>query len=434
MSPGRSLTSTPHDQAAQNNATNETTLPLSTDSEFSYILNVVLALSNNLGSNTGEVLRAASQITPGDFESWYTQFSYLAGQIETQGDSTTSTIGQLESYFHASSYYRTSGFFLVHNSTDPRLYSLWDSQLKNYAKAIELLSFPGEKLTIQGPGFTIPAYFYPADTYCSPSKKAKRACVDSSKRPTIIAVSGYDGSQEDLYHGIGRQATSRGYNFVTYEGPGQPTVRREQGLGFRPDWDAVVSPVVDHLLTRGDVDADRLILHGHSFGAILAVRAAAVDRRFAGVTLVDGLYDLQKVLRELFPAQLVQLYDARNETAFNAYTLAIYNSGLAPSSFKWVVDQGLWAFNTKSYFNWFDQLGNYTIDGYAQNLTVPVFVAGADHDTVGLEQAPTAAKLIGSEATFHLFQSNTGAGEHCQIGAESQLGLTLYDWVAKVVD
>ncbi|KAI7778216.1 hypothetical protein LA080_002481 [Diaporthe eres] len=68
-----------------------------------------------------------------------------------------------------------------------------------------------------------------------------------------------------------------------------------------------------------------------------------------------------------------------------------------------------------------------------QNLTVHVFVAGADHDTVGLEQAPTAAKLIGAEATFHLFQSNTGAGEHCQIGAESQLGLTLYDWVAKVV-
>lgn len=411
-----------------------TTLPLSTDSEFSYILSVVLALSNNLGSNTGEVLRAASQITPGDFESWYTQFTYLAGQIEAQGDSTTSSIGQLESYFHAASYHRTSTFYLVGNSTDPRLVSTWDSQLSNFAKAIELLPFPGEKLTIQGPGFTIPAYFYPADTYCSPSKKAKRACVDSAKRPTIVAVSGYDGSQEDLYHGIGRQATSRGYNFISYEGPGQPTVRREQGLGFIPNWDAVVSPVVDYLHTRDDVDTDKLILHGHSFGAILAVRAAAVlDKRFAGVTLVDGLYNLQQVLRELFPAQLIQLYDARNETAFNAYTQAIYDSGLAPTSFKWVVNQGLWAFNTKSYFNWFDQLGNYTIDGYAQNLTVPVFVAGADHDTAGLEQAPVAAEMIGSEATFHLFRSNTGAGEHCQIGAESQLGLTLYDWVAKVV-
>lgn len=366
MSPGPLLTSTPPHQAAQSNATNETTLPLSTDSEFSSILSVVLALSNNLGSNTGEVLRAASQITPGDFESWYTQFSYLAGQIEAQGDSTSSPIGQLESYFHAASYYRTSGFFLVHNSTDPRLFSSWDSQLKNYAKAIDLLPFPGEKLTLQGPGFTIPAYFYPADTFCSPSKKAKRACVDSAKRPTIIAVSGYDGSQEDLYHGIGRQATSRGYNFVTYEGPGQPTVRREQGLGFIPNWDAVVSPVVDYLQTRDDVDTDKLILHGHSFGAILAVRAAAVDKRFAGVSLVDGLYNLQQVLKELFPAQLIELYEARNETAFNAYTLAIYNSGLAPTSFEWVVDQGLWAFNTKSYFNWFDQLGNYTIDEYVK--------------------------------------------------------------------
>jgi pimeloyl-ACP methyl ester carboxylesterase len=247
-------------------------------------------------------------------------------------------------------------------------------------------------------------------------------------------VSGYDGSQEDLYHGIGRQATSRGYNFISYEGPGQPTVRREQGLGFIPNWDAVVSPVLDYLQTRDDVDTDKLILHGHSFGAILAVRAAAVLKgRVAGVSLIDGLYNLQQVLRELFPAQLIQLYDARNETAFNAYTQAIYDSGLAPTNFKWVVNQGRWAFNTKSYFDWFDQLGNYTIDGYAQKLTVPVFVGGADHDTAGLDQAPAAAKMIGSEATFHLFQSNTGAGEHCQIGAESQLGLTLYDWVAKVV-
>ncbi|KUI67724.1 hypothetical protein VM1G_03579 [Cytospora mali] len=418
---------------AQNNVTNETMFPLSTDDEFSFILGEVLSLSNNFGANTGEVLRAASQITPGDFESWYTEFNYLAGQIEAQGDSSSSPVAQMEAYFRAASYYRTAGFFLIHDITDPRIYSLWDSQLEDFAKAIDLLPFPGEKITVQGPNFTIPVYFYLADTYCSPSKKAKGTCVDSTKLPTIVACSGYDGSQEELWHSMGREVTARGWNFVTYEGPGQPAVRRDQGIGFIPNWWDVVTPVIDHLETRDDVDTSKLVLHGQSFGVILTVRAAAVDPRFAAVTLVDGLYNLQEIILEEFPTKLVEYFEAGNETAFNAYTRAIYNSGLAPSDFKWVVDQGLWSFDTDSYYDWLAQLGNYTIEGYAQNLTVPVFVAGGSNDTLVLGQAPVAAAMIGNEATFHLFEAVVGAGEHCQIGAESQLALTMFDWLADVL-
>ena len=411
-----------------------TTYALSTDDEFSFILSDVLSLSNNFGANTGEVLRAASQITPGDFESWYAEFNFLAEQIEAQGDSTSSPVAQLEAYFRAANYYRHAPFFLLHDITDSRIYSTWDSQLKDFAKAIDLLPSPGEKVTVQANNFTVPVYFYPANSYYSySSKKAKRSDSGSEKLPTIVACTGYDGSQEDLWHALGREATARGYNFVTYEGPGQPTVRRHQGLGFIPNWWDVVSPVVDYLETRDDVDTSQLVLHGHSFGASLVIRAAAVDPRFAAVTLVDGLYDLQEVLLEEFPTQLIEYYEEGNETAFNAYTLAIYNSGLAPSSFKWVVDQGLFSFATDSYYNWFDQLGNYTIDGYAQNITMPVFVAGGSNDTLGLNQAPVTAEMIGSEATFHLFEAIVGAGAHCQIGAESQLALVLYDWIADVL-
>ena len=41
---------------------------------------------------------------------------------------------------------------------------------------------------------------------------------------------------------------------VTFEGPGQGAVIREQQLPFRPDWEAVVTPVVDHVLTLPGVD------------------------------------------------------------------------------------------------------------------------------------------------------------------------------------
>jgi len=55
---------------------------------------------------------------------------------------------------------------------------------------------------------------------------------------------------------------------------------REQKLPFRYDWEAVVTPAVDYVLTRPDVDRDNLALMGMSMGGYLAARAAAFEHRF----------------------------------------------------------------------------------------------------------------------------------------------------------
>jgi hypothetical protein len=53
-----------------------------------------------------------------------------------------------------------------------------------------------------------------------------------------------DGSQEEMLHVCGFAALKRGFNVLTFEGSGQPTVVRKQDLGFRHDWGQVVMPVV----------------------------------------------------------------------------------------------------------------------------------------------------------------------------------------------
>ena len=55
-----------------------------------------------------------------------------------------------------------------------------------------------------------------------------------------------------------------------------------QGLTFRPDWEHVVTPVLDYALSKleGEVDPDRIGLMGMSFGGFLNTRAAAFDKRF----------------------------------------------------------------------------------------------------------------------------------------------------------
>jgi dienelactone hydrolase len=107
---------------------------------------------------------------------------------------------------------------------------------------------------------------------------------DRNKRtPTILIGNGYDGSQEELYHSACIEVLKRGINCVTYEGPGQPTVRREQKIGFIPDWWTVASPVVDYLETRPDVDMTRLALAGISFGGQLVPLAASHDKRYSAL-------------------------------------------------------------------------------------------------------------------------------------------------------
>ena len=97
----------------------------------------------------------------------------------------------------------------------------------------------------------------------------------------MVVGNGFDAAHEDSYHYYCAAVLARGWNCITYEGPGQNTVRRTQDLGFIPEWEHVVHPVVDYALSakKNVVDQDRLVLVGNSFGGYLAARAAAFEPR-----------------------------------------------------------------------------------------------------------------------------------------------------------
>ena len=89
-------------------------------------------------------------------------------------------------------------------------------------------------------------------------------------------------------------AIRRGYNCLTFDGPGQGAPIREQKLPFRYDWEAVVTPAVDYVLTRPDVDGDNLRSMGMSLGGYLAARAVAFEHRFRAAVFFDGVYDFMR--------------------------------------------------------------------------------------------------------------------------------------------
>ncbi|KAI5923248.1 alpha/beta-hydrolase [Camillea tinctor] len=410
------------------NTTSPATLALSTDDFFSFFFHELLALSSNGGTASGEVLRAASQITAGDFESVYTEFKFLADSLHSVATSINATrypVSAREAYFRAASYYRASVFFLVGNQTDPRLFDIWDAARADFDTAMALLDVPGERVTLKGPGFDIPVIFW----------KATRQ--DGCPAPTIILGNGYDAPQEETYHQLGREILSRGWNLVTYEGPGQPSVRREQGLGFIHDWWTVVTPVVDYLIEQrgADVDPQRIALGGISFGGTLAPLAASREHRIAATVAIDGLYSLQQGTLAQFPAALARLFDSGNQTAFDAYLNAARANPSVSSQFRWFIDQGLWAFATQSPFDWFTRLGEISLDpDVLANVSGPVFVGRGQNDDTAPGQEKKVADLLGDRAYYHEFETALGAGAHCQLGAEPQLAQAVMDWLGDVFE
>ncbi|KAF7621596.1 Alpha/Beta hydrolase protein [Aspergillus flavus] len=415
--------------------TNSTTsiYQLSSDSEFAFVLETFLSFANGGGAATGEILRAASQIKPGDMESFYLEFKYLADQIADQATSVNATrfpVSAREAHLRASSYYRAADFFLHGNASDPRIQTLWDSVLDHYDTAMKLLPDPPEQVELDGTEYKIPIYFY------SPPKSSHANVTSGQDKrlPTILIGSGYDGAQQDTYHQLGKEILARGWNFVTYEGPGQPTVRRQSNIGFIPDWWSVVTPVVDWLRTRDDVDTDRIALGGISFGGQLAPLAATREHRLAAVLAIDGMLDLHETVLQQFPASIQKLYQSGNKTAFDAIVWEAYKETTDTSQI-WGIDQGLWSFKTSSPFEWMTKMKKMAIDQtMLDNITCPVFVASGQDDHIAPGQPERMARMLGDKAYYHLFKNNVGAGEHCTIGAEPQLAMVTMDWLDEIFE
>ena len=313
---------------------------LSSDSQMAFYLEEILALSNWGGANTGEVLRIATQIVPQDFESFYDACYYMAEKIFAVAESVDAKkdpVSAREAYFHAATYYRGADFFLHGNQSDPRLISLWHQQLNAFNKANALLEIPGVRFSVPAHSVEIGDYEAIGIFYA--------AFSDKRARPTILVSGGYDSSQEEGYHSQCHQILSRGVNCVTYEGPGHPSVRRQQNIGFIHDWWTVAKPVVDHLSTLPQVDMSKLALAGMSFGGSLAPIAASGDDRYSAVIAIDGMYSARQAFEEQFPKQMVALFNESKVEEFNEVVNAVIANATLPSSLRWVMGYGYFTFS-----------------------------------------------------------------------------------------
>jgi dienelactone hydrolase len=389
---------------------------LSADRTFAFNLLRWHGLAPYRGSDVAEMLDVADRITPGDFESWYREFFALAEHVgqEGRGGSRSSPATLRDRAFRAASYYRAADFFLHGTPSDPRIMQTWAAATEQFDRAISLMRPAGERLAIQADGFVVPAIFY-------------RAKPDSTPRPTVLMFNGFDGSQEEMLHLCGMAALERGFSVLTFEGPGQPTVLREQEIGFRHDWESVVTPVVDHCESLPEIDASRLGLIGVSFGGYLAPRAAAFEARIGAVVTIDGLFDAHESVTNLLTTELKKLREAEDISGFNA---AIDDAMNANTGLRWYIQHGLWCFRVPTPYDFFVAARPYTLEGIVQQIHCPVLVCSAAEDHLNPGQAERLAAALGDRATLRTFTAEESAGAHSHPGASMLMNGVVLDWLA----
>lgn len=392
-----------------------------TDDHFAFEFVRNLGFMYYGGLDLGEMIATAGQIEEGDFESWFQEWDKRALRIQSRADASLAAghlVSAREAYLRASTYFRMAEFYLHGNPDDPRILAESRASQRAYAKGAQLSGPTWEPVEVPYEGTTLPGYFYKVD--------------DSGKpRPTIIFHGGYDSSVEELFYYGGAPAVLRGYNCLTFDGPGQGAPMREQKLTFRPDWENVVTPAVDYALTRPDVDGDNLALIGMSLGGYLGARAAAFEHRFRAAVFFDGVYDFHDSLRNLLPQDAVAAFDAGDPDACQKIVEAkmVHNTSL-----RWAITQGTWSFGVQTVAELMEKSKPYTLKGVVGQINCPCMVMEADGDIFFKGQPQKVYDELETAKVFVRFTAEDGAENHCQSGALAYKDEVVFNWIDEILN
>ncbi|MGA7469532.1 MAG: alpha/beta fold hydrolase [Halobacteriota archaeon] len=391
------------------------------DEQFSFQLLRVLGDAVNGAADIGECLSTANRIKEGDFESWHDEWLKTARRIHAVADANLAAghrVSACEAYRRASNYYRAAEFYLHGDPTDPRITKLSGASAECFRRGIQLQVPPVEMVEVPYDGTTLPAHFYRVDESEAP-------------RPTLILHSGFDGTIEEL-HGTAMAAARRGINCLTFEGPGQGRVIREQGLPFRPDWEHVVTSVVDHVQTLPGVDPTKIALMGLSMGGYLAPRAAAFEHRLVACVANGGIFDFSanQVPPGMSSAELLGFI--RQDAA--AADKEIWKAAEANTEVRWGIQNGMFTFKAATPSEYLLKASEFELTGVAEQITCPTLVVDAEAEHSFAGEAKKLYDALRCPKEFMLFTAEEGAEEHCQIGAAMISQERIFGWLEDVLD
>ncbi|KAF4629876.1 hypothetical protein G7Y89_g8267 [Cudoniella acicularis] len=168
-------------------------------------------------------------------------------------------------------------------------------------------------------------------------------------------------------------------------------------IGFIPEWEKVITPIVDYLFTLPAVDTSAIALLGLSFSGYLAPRAATFEHHLAATLAIDGILDFPNMILPQFGSEMIELVKSGNQETVNDIVNKVLAEPDTPTKIgasnpflcyfppkslfqMWLFDQGFWAFKATTPFELFNQSLAYNSTDVIDQMSCPVFVADAKDD------------------------------------------------------
>lgn len=368
------------------------------------------------GTEVAEVLETASRITDDSPATWARQWSDSAARLLAVAE-TSEAAGHLISAGHA--YHRSSTYLraAMHYHPDPyapEVSQMAEAAVSRFSKYLAYIH-PETASVIEVPyeGQTLKGYFFRAKT--------------EGPAPTIIAHSGRDAWAEDLLY-TARAGLERGYHTLLIDGPGQGKVIRIQGLPFRPDWEVFITAVVDHLLTRPEVDPQRIVLMGASMGGYFAPRAATAEPRLALVVANPGVVSWHESILATLGSYLPDFESvlAQGDAAFDAYVTGLFDYS---AFLEWGFTDMAWHHGVHSPSEFMRELEAYTFEGKEAQIQAKVLVVDAEDEGPRGQARRLYDALAPEHRALIVFTREEAAQFHVQPGATQVLTHKVFDWL-----
>ncbi len=372
------------------------------------------------GAEIAECLEVARQIGGADPERWFAAWSGFASRLfeaaersECAGHSASAH----GAYLRASNYWRAAWTFLFQAPIEARALDAYRRHREAFTRAAKLMSPAGEAIRIPYEGKFLHGYLF-------------KAAADGAPRKTLIVNGGYDSTAEEAFLFSGAAALARGYNALVFDGPGQGAAIFEDGLVFRPDWEKVIGPVVDHLFTRPEVDRRRVALMGISFGGYLAPRAASFEPRLAALIADPGQLSLfEEMKRRLPPFAARRLMD--REGVVSRILEFVLSRRLRHVSQGWALRRGLLVHGLKTPIDYLRLTADY-VSERPEAIRCPTVICSAENDEIGATARDLYDRLT-CDKIFLAFKASEGAGEHCESGARAWFNQRVLDWLDEML-
>ena len=386
------------------------------DDDFEFMTEIALGAVAYRVAEAGEVLATVARIKSGDYGSWVAEWEATAERVRGLAAAAEAghPVSAREAYLRASSYFFNAAFFVAGTDRSDRLPELWRTHRDCFEQAAALFDPPFERVSIPYEGSALEGWFFPARR-------------DGERRPLVLLNNGSDGTVTDMWVQGAAAANERGYHALTFDGPGQGQALFEQGLHFRPDWEAVVTPVVDHVLTRDDVDSQRIALLGVSQGGYWVPRAAAFEDRLAAAVADPGVVDVAEAMTSHLGGSMTKLLEQGNQKKFDSQIHLVERFS---KSLRYTMKFRSLPYGTESPFEMFKAAGEYTLDSEtAARIRCPLLITNPENEQFWPGQSQRLAELVGDSATLMPFTAAEGADGHCEPRAPTLRAERIFDWL-----